>query len=289
MGWKKAYPYLVGYFTVWFGCGVAYDQIADWSHGDDFVFAGDVKPNSIISAFKAKTGSTVNDGIIRAVIDGNPYGRSCTHLEIDPFDGPLAPRTYLVCNKPLGVVLSHYYYERLRDRGYTSYETINLEHRSVPDEIRNRAGGFRILHWYRGRDTERVFQDTAAADDKELADCCYVVELALHGAEEDKLKLLLIHELKATQGTISADSPSIRGVLFNSLTSPDEDLFDLQLLMDGSYYSLVDFLYFSAITITTVGFGDIVPHSQIVRVMVMLETVVGIVLIGIFGTKLLTP
>jgi voltage-gated potassium channel len=50
---------------------------------------------------------------------------------------------------------------------------------------------------------------------------------------------------------------------------------------------LLDFLYFSAITITTVGFGDIVPNSQFVRFVVIVETLLGIVLIGVFVSRLL--
>jgi hypothetical protein len=40
--------------------------------------------------------------------------------------------------------------------------------------------------------------------------------------------------------------------------------------------------YFSAITITTLGFGDITPVSSLARVLVGLEAVLGVVIIGLF-------
>jgi hypothetical protein len=45
-------------------------------------------------------------------------------------------------------------------------------------------------------------------------------------------------------------------------------------------------LYFSATTITTLGFGDIVPLSTAARMVVSLESVLGIVLIGLFVNAL---
>ena len=45
-------------------------------------------------------------------------------------------------------------------------------------------------------------------------------------------------------------------------------------------------LYLSAVTITTLGYGDIVPISGISRLLVALESVIGIVLIGLFLNSL---
>jgi hypothetical protein len=46
--------------------------------------------------------------------------------------------------------------------------------------------------------------------------------------------------------------------------------------------SFLRMLYFSAATITTVGFGDIVPTTNTVRAVVALEAILGIILIGTF-------
>lgn len=44
--------------------------------------------------------------------------------------------------------------------------------------------------------------------------------------------------------------------------------------------------YFSAVTITTLGYGDIVPISNTSRILVSLESILGIVLIGLFLNSL---
>lgn len=46
-------------------------------------------------------------------------------------------------------------------------------------------------------------------------------------------------------------------------------------------YPLIDFLYFSAVTITTLGYGDILPNSSLVRGLVMTETIIGAIILAI--------
>ena len=41
-------------------------------------------------------------------------------------------------------------------------------------------------------------------------------------------------------------------------------------------------LYFSAVTITTLGYGDIIPVTHTARILVGFESVLGIVVIGFF-------
>jgi hypothetical protein len=48
-------------------------------------------------------------------------------------------------------------------------------------------------------------------------------------------------------------------------------------------------LYFSAVTISTLGYGDIVPVSALARALVTLEVVSGLLLVGLFLNSLKTP
>jgi hypothetical protein len=44
--------------------------------------------------------------------------------------------------------------------------------------------------------------------------------------------------------------------------------------------------YLSAMTITTVGFGDITPVSEAARILVALEAILGVVVVGLFLSAL---
>ena len=68
---------------------------------------------------------------------------------------------------------------------------------------------------------------------------------------------------------------------------PDDQFLVLKEATEGKYeYPLLDFLYFSAVTITTLGYGDILPASSNVRRLVMIESLLGILLAGVFVSAL---
>lgn len=53
--------------------------------------------------------------------------------------------------------------------------------------------------------------------------------------------------------------------------------------IEGNFWRM---FYLSAVTITTVGYGDIVPVTTATRLLVSLEAILGIVLIGLFLNSL---
>ena len=56
----------------------------------------------------------------------------------------------------------------------------------------------------------------------------------------------------------------------------------LYYLLEEPKLIFLDSIYFSIVTITTLGYGDIVPHSLLIKILVSLEAILGIVLIGLF-------
>jgi hypothetical protein len=58
------------------------------------------------------------------------------------------------------------------------------------------------------------------------------------------------------------------------------------LMADSHDKSIKDFLYFSFVTLTTLGYGDITPLSDQARSLVMLEAIVGQIYITVFIARL---
>lgn len=51
---------------------------------------------------------------------------------------------------------------------------------------------------------------------------------------------------------------------------------------DGSYLSIVDSLYLSIVCITTLGFGDITPSTELGKVLVSIESLLGVFILGLY-------
>lgn len=70
--------------------------------------------------------------------------------------------------------------------------------------------------------------------------------------------------------------------LINTYQENIENLIsDVELVFKGRpEWNTLDFCYFSAVTLTTLGYGDILPNSSLVRMIVMSQAIVGIVYAG---------
>ena len=68
-----------------------------------------------------------------------------------------------------------------------------------------------------------------------------------------------------------------------------EDLYSemnlLEQQKEQANWNFLDFLYFSVITQTTVGYGDILPNSTTIRCIVMIQSILGIIL-TVFGVTI---
>lgn len=88
---------------------------------------------------------------------------------------------------------------------------------------------------------------------------------------------------------VTSEGPRTSGTLVMSRDTY-EQLMDFYLGVEGdpSYVSdsLWRMAYLSAMTVTTVGFGDITPVSEAARILVAIEAILGVVVIGLFLSAL---
>lgn len=79
---------------------------------------------------------------------------------------------------------------------------------------------------------------------------------------------------------------SLKDLLAASVFYPDGDILAFwQAEQNGQRLALTDFLYFSAVTLATLGYGDIVPNCLLARGLVLLETFLGMTLLAIFASS----
>jgi hypothetical protein len=100
-------------------------------------------------------------------------------------------------------------------------------------------------------------------------------------------------------GTIDGEVPprnteEFDALLRSRITQFEREEAELQRFLEGletsasQIWGLFDFLYFSTITQTTVGYGDILPNSSLIRVIVVAQILVGyVVLVVVLNVAIL--
>jgi hypothetical protein len=129
---------------------------------------------------------------------------------------------------------------------------------------------FGFVYWFawRSRPTAFVFTSSLPVNEHIVALEDRILRLERHIAADRALEEApTVAEDATTRALIEAEVDSLAG-LSSRLRS--------RLV---STLSPMDFIYFSFITMTTLGYGDIVPNSTFVRGLVVLEAMLGIFLL----------
>jgi voltage-gated potassium channel len=267
--------FALGYFGTWFGFGFAYRSRAESSHGTAFSFVGDILTRSRITAFKEAMKTNVDDGYVQAIFDNGAFGYPCNGLHTDE-DMPMYRAT--ICVRPMGLAWALYYVQRLREQGYDRYRIETAEHVSPPEEL---TGAYPVLSVSTGTGPVKV--TIYPEVNLDLKTCCSMARLRLFGRDGEKIVRLVTPEpLAAGSGRISQENNFVTAVA-QSYRHIDNDIDLMNRIVDyPTQFALTDFLYFSAVTISTLGYGDILPNSQEVRILVMMEALLGALFFGAF-------
>ena len=268
------------YVASWIGFGFTYRWLADASNGAAFIFNEDVRLFGQMRAFKRAVGSSVDQEVIFSLLKADGGNRFGVRIQTDG----VADQVY--SDQPLGYDWAAFYSSHFEREGATHFETKVLDR--SPPPLANLAAhvegmprlpetefykiALRLVRAepYVLPTPERPFKSMAAV-------ATYIIwtdrppqQLRIEGHIILALPLSFLPHL-----------------LERSYNFPDDSLFKLQSVVRGHFrYPLADFMYFSAVTITTVGYGDILPGNTTTRMVVMAEAMLGVILIGAFVSSL---
>jgi hypothetical protein len=126
-------------------------------------------------------------------------------------------------------------------------------------------------------------------------DCALLPKLVYHsGYIDDNYTQLIIKREKEILKVLFPDNHSKLLLERNYGIILEENLFDRIMRLNKAFQGFpidvtdkfIRALYLSAVTITTLGFGDIVPITSLSRIIIIIETISGIIIIGLFLNSL---
>jgi voltage-gated potassium channel len=270
------------YIITWFFFGCIYCYIANVSYGQSFVFQEDILLKTKIIEFEKQLGIHINYDITKELF--LTYNKSFVLMKLTKNDSPLV--TFNLTSSgidTIGATWANYYISKWKSEGYNFCSAIILaKHQDVFGESKYCKLKFSIY---------KIPDDTFhIISTKEVLYLPEVYDLLVKKQHDfyvwiDESELDLLKENWTFTGTHYKFAEIDLGKFFlsNSIAYLDNAIdiiynYETQNLFT---YPLIDFLYFSAVTITTLGYGDILPNSSLVRGLVMIETIIGMIILAI--------
>lgn len=257
------------YLSIIIVFGFIYWRVANISSGEFFVFQNDINMNIKINAFKNRMKVNIysrdfNNAIGKLIVS-EEYTRPLVKL-LDDKENELHIFTL---NKPLGELWANYYYLLLEGRGITHMKVESIEEKQLNKDL----NVYKItLDLYKNNNEKYTLYKNS---DK--------IKFNKYGSIVIWTKESIDEESFHQDDVVYPLGFYFVSIMENSISFLDDSAIVLKEIDNGKFkYPLWNFLYFSVVTITTLGYGDILPNSTLVRTLVMFEVVSGVIIMGMF-------
>ncbi|WMJ88945.1 potassium channel family protein [Anaerocolumna sp. MB42-C2] len=273
---------IITYTITWFLFGYLYCYIANNSNGQSFVFHEDILLQTKIIEFQKELKININQNITKDLFLN--YDKNFILTKLTKNDSPLITFNLSSAGiNPIGVNWANYYIAKWKSQGFNfcSAEVI-ARNQVVMDNTKYVKIMFSI--YTIPTDTINIISS------KDLVYLPQVYSMLVKKQHDffiwiKENDLDLSNENWTFTGNDNKFASLDYGKLFisNSINYLDRaiDIIYNYETQCKFKYPFIDFLYFSAVTITTLGYGDILPNSSLVRELVMTETLIGVIILAI--------
>lgn len=274
----RFFKLLTVYIAIWFIFGLCYWGIANFD-GRLFVFQEDLLLRSKAKKFEQQTKDNINYEVVEKLFK-NYEGERYIGIGNPNIDSNRALIYWYGLNgyKPIGIDWANYYSIKWI---VCDYNFFFLKDTGESDTLG--ANKFHIF--------ELILCEIPEDTIERITPSQYVVLPQEYFSKiSKKVTCYLAYEesfIKDLDCSVFYPLESDTYLISQSYIFPD-DAFKIVYeyeINDMFQYPLSDFLYFSAVTISTLGFGDILPNSSLVRILVTIETLIGMIMIAIIASS----
>lgn len=272
---KRWIRWLTLYIFIWVIFGLGYWGIANNNQGQDYIFQEDILFKRKSISFQEEAKINIPEEITIKLI---------TKFDQNSWAIPMTDGTHLVLRynyslkglTSIGLDWANYYVSKFENEGYNFLALRMIKPEAV-------VAGHKLTKFL--LEIVKIPKENyTRADPQEL--------LILDDIEQEKIeksKKYYIYVPFQGENCYNFRDEYYELKIMTNIISSSVNFLDNDISIIDKYerqnkfkYSLIDFLYFSAVTITTLGYGDILPNSSIIRCLVMFETLIGMILIAVF-------
>ena len=265
---------IVSYLVNFIFFGVFYWKLANISHGSYFIYQSELEINTKSQLFiKRLNLGYFNNSLsnsTKKLFRLNEYNRNV----IGFLDSEKNNVTFSI-DGDIGDNWADFYTSLYSMQGYT--------HFSVIDENQDLINGKFItqklrLSFYKVKDQKEKFDLINGTKNNDINK---TVSIWVNNYSEVK------NILSIKSNVLYPLELYLKPITTHSVTFLDNSPIILKVIQNEEpNYPLNDYLYFSAVTLTSLGYGDILPYSSLARGLVMLETISGVIIIGLLVSSL---
>ncbi|QHQ61686.1 hypothetical protein Ana3638_13645 [Anaerocolumna sedimenticola] len=273
---------ILTYAITWFLFGYLYCYIANYSNGQSFVFQEDILLQTKNIEFQKELNININQNITKDLFLN--YDKNFILTKLTKNDSPLITFNLSSAGiKPIGVTWANYYIAKWKSEGFNFCSAEILARNQV---VMDKTKYVKIMFSIYNIPTD-TFDIISSKELVYLPQVYSMLVKKQHGffiwINENELDLTNEHWTFTGNNNKFATLDYGKLFISNSINYLDSavDIIYNYETQSKFKYPLIDFLYFSAVTITTLGYGDILPNSSLVRGLVMTETMIGAIILAI--------
>ena len=193
----------------------------------------------------------------------------------------LVPRFQTSRESRIGELWGAFYYCMFKELGITHYRYIKTESTTEERSYFSNSTNFDylIVSFYKKNETPSFISYKSIVNNEKLFtdyDLVFNIYLKILNTDVDNKNSANLGDDES--GYIPYE---FFDIFRNSVWYIDDTIVKYDSVIKGEYqYPLIDFLYFSAVTISTLGYGDILPNNTFIRKIVVFESFFGVFLLG---------
>lgn len=269
------------YMFAWFIFGCLYCYIANITEGGSFVFQEDILLQTKNSELQANLGIKIDPDITKDLF--LDYNKNFVPTKIAS-DTPMI--TFNITTngiKPIGMLWSNYYIAKWKSQDYNfcSAELLKRHQRIIGN---SNYCKLKFTVYQIPEDTFSIISSNKLIYLPEFYKILIQKQESFYLWVDEKEFKLYTKDWTFTGNKYTYAELDLSRVFISHAVNYLDDAIDIIYRYETQKhfnYPLIDFLYFSAVTITALGYGDILPNSSLVRGLVMTETILGTIILAI--------